>query len=147
MPEECLAAYPQLSGPIGEMARAVLGLRSLAICAAGVETEAAIASALYATPGVIGNFQDKGSDSPPADGEPPIGCLASCAMKFLRLPERLPDATANCPETIPQACLRKRPGGLHAKGYYLLVALSFKEPANCPKSMRQQRGKDEWKKG
>jgi hypothetical protein len=38
-------------------------------------------------------------------------------------------------------------GDVNTKGDNLLVALSFKEPAKCAKSMRQQRGKDEWEKG
>jgi hypothetical protein len=86
---ECIAAYPELCVPIWEMTRMFRLFLAPLACDTRLRRriEAAIANALYATPGVIGNFQDKVNYSPIADGEATIGCVASSPARLLGLPE------------------------------------------------------------
>jgi hypothetical protein len=86
---EYIAAYPELCGPIWEMTRTFRFFLAPLACDTRLRCriEAAIANALYATPGAGGNFQDKVNYSPRADGEVPIGCIASSSAPLLGLPE------------------------------------------------------------
>jgi hypothetical protein len=87
---DCIAAYPDLCGPIWEMTRMFQLFVAPLTCDQRVRCriEAAIANALYATPGAVGNFQDKVNYSPRSDGETPIRCIASSSARLLGLPER-----------------------------------------------------------
>lgn len=86
---ECIAAYPELCGPIWQMTRMFRLFLAPLACDTRLRRriESAIANALYTTPGVIGNFQDKVNYSPRWDGESPIGCVASSSARVLGLPE------------------------------------------------------------
>ncbi len=87
---ECVAAYTELYGPIWEMTRMFRLFLTPLACDTRIRRriESAIANALYATPGVVGAFQDKVNYSPRLDGEAPIGCVVSSSARLLGLPER-----------------------------------------------------------
>lgn len=88
--KDCIAAYTQLSVPIWEMTRMFRLFLAPLACERRVRCriEAAIANALYGTPGMIGNFQDKVNYSPRADGETSVQCVLSSSARLLGLPER-----------------------------------------------------------
>jgi hypothetical protein len=89
--DECLANCQRLSEPIREM---MLTLRLfLAPMSCDTRTrrriEAAIAQPLYAVPGKVGGFQDRGVRyDPRMPSEQPVACVVSCPVTLLGVPER-----------------------------------------------------------
>jgi hypothetical protein len=89
--EECQANCARLSEQIQEMMLAVRFFLAPTTCDKRIRRriEAAIAQGLYATPGIVGTFQDQGIHYwPRMSHEEPIKCVASSPVPLLGLPER-----------------------------------------------------------
>lgn len=89
--EECRANCPRLS----EQIRGMMLILRLFLAPMSCDTrvrrriEAAIAQSLYATPGKVGAFQDRGVRyDPRRHAEQPFVCLASSPVPFLGVAER-----------------------------------------------------------
>lgn len=89
--EECQANCARLSEQIQEMMLAVRFFLAPTTRDKRIRRriEAAIAQGLYATPGIVGTFQDQGIHYwPRMRHEEPIKCVASSPVPLLGLPER-----------------------------------------------------------
>lgn len=89
--KECIANHAQFCGPIREMTYILRFFLAPLACSERMRrrVEAAIAQALYNTPGLVGSFQDRGIRYWPRtdDGES-VECRATSQAHLLGLPER-----------------------------------------------------------
>ena len=89
---ECIAQYSKLCAPIRELTQLYRFFLAPLSCEERIRRriEAAIAGVLYAAPGTPGAFQNGGIRyHPRREAEEPIGCINTCPVPLIALPERL----------------------------------------------------------
>ena len=89
---ECIAQYSKLYAPIRELTQLYRFFLAPLSCEERIRRriEAAIAGVLYAAPGIPDAFQDGGIRyHPRREAEEPIGCIITCPVPLIALPERL----------------------------------------------------------
>ena len=89
---ECIAQYSKLCAPIQELTNLYRFFLATLSCEERNRRriEAAIAGALYAASGIPGAFQDGGIRyHPRREEEEPIGCVITCRVPLIALPEHL----------------------------------------------------------
>jgi hypothetical protein len=89
---ECIAQYKRLAVPVGELSYLYKFFLARTICddRIRIRIEAAIASAIYAAPGVAGTFQDSGIHYDPRRGdEDPLECSIMSSAPIIGLPTQL----------------------------------------------------------
>jgi hypothetical protein len=89
---ECIAQYSKLCAPIRELTNLYRFFLAPLSCEERIRrrVEAAIAGVLYTAPGIPGAFQDGGIRyAPRREHEEPVGCIITCPVPLIALPERL----------------------------------------------------------
>jgi hypothetical protein len=89
---ECIAQYSKLCAPIRELTNLYRFFLAPLSCQERIRRriEAAIWGVLYAAPGIPGAFQDRGIRYySRREDEEPIGCVITCPVPLIALPERL----------------------------------------------------------
>lgn len=88
---DCIASHPRLYEPIRELTFMLRFLLAPLSCEHRIRlrVEAAIANTLYAAPGIIGAFQDRGIRYHPRQGdEQPVECVVTSPVPLLGLPDQ-----------------------------------------------------------